>query len=70
MCFISLLSTLQKQVGNSLAVQWLGFYFHSSGCGPIPGEGPTIPHGTQHNQKIKEKKKKRNRQETENCMVR
>ena len=69
MCFISLLSTLQKQTGNSLAVQWLGFYFHSSGCGSIPGEGPKIPHGTQHNQKMKEKKKKRNRQETENCMV-
>ena len=63
MCFISLLSTLQKQVGNSLAIQWLGLYFHSSGCGSIPGEGAKTPHATQHSQKTK--KKKRNGQETE-----
>ena len=43
------------ELGNSLAVQWLGLHaFTSEGLGSIPGQGPKIPQDTQHGQKMGE----------------
>ena len=41
-------------MGNSLAVQWLGFCASTEGdTGLIPGQGTKIPQATRHSQKKK-----------------
>ena len=47
-----------NNVGTSLGVQWLSLCVPNAGAeGLIPGWGTKIPYATQHDQKIKIKKK-------------
>ena len=48
-------------IGNSLAVQWLGLgTFTAEGTDSIPAGGTKIPQAEWHRQKLKKKKKKAN----------
>ena len=50
-----------KQIGNSLAVQWLGLHaLTAKGPGLISGRGTKIPQPARHGQKIKDKIKQIN----------
>ena len=40
-------------LGNSLAVQWLGQFFHCRGSDSVPAQGTKIPQAMWHSQKKK-----------------
>ena len=43
----------KSTIWDSLAVQWLRHWAsNAGGAGSNPGQGPKIPHATQHGQKI------------------
>ena len=48
------------EIGNPLAVQWLGLCASTAGGrGLIPGQGTKIPHAVRHSRGNKEKKEKK-----------
>ena len=50
---------MEKNLGNSMAVQWLGLHASTAvGWGSILGQGTKIPQAKQRGQKKKKKSKK------------
>ena len=59
------LNTKQYICGISMAVQWLRLHTSvAGGMGWIPGQGPRIPHATQHGKKTPKNLKPPNKQKT------